>query len=92
MNARFNAVSACVLALAAATAATGDTRQIAASAGLDASEAASLSLSEIVAAKINTEARRDDRFAIVARAAPPSSAPAPSWPPKPASVRPKPRR
>ncbi len=52
-----------VLTLAAATAATADTRQLAASAGLDANEAASLTLTEIARIKFNDDTRRDDRIA-----------------------------
>ena len=58
---------ALVLTLAVATAASADTAQLAASAGIDPAEAASYSLTEIAQAKINADIRRDDRNAVARR-------------------------
>lgn len=66
MKRTIHTAAALVLTLAAATAATADTRQLAASAGLDANEAASLTLTEIARMKFNDDTRRDDRIAFFA--------------------------
>lgn len=55
-------VAALALTIGAATASLADTRQLAASAGVDAF---GLSLTEIARAKINAEARGDDRVPMV---------------------------
>jgi len=65
MKRGFQTAAALVLTLAAATAGSADTRQLAASAGIDATEAASLTLTEIARIKFNGDARQDDRAALV---------------------------
>ncbi len=57
--------TALAVTIGAATASLADVRQLAASAGIDAAEAASMSLTEIVRIKYNAEHRGDDRTPIV---------------------------
>jgi hypothetical protein len=66
MKARSPEVAAVALALMlGGTAFAGDTRQLAASAGLDPAEAADLTTYEIVELKFYHDARRDDRHVVV---------------------------
>lgn len=66
MKRRFHTAAAIVLTLAAATAASADTRQIAASVGLGQDAADLLTLTEIARVKHNADSRQDEQVAMFA--------------------------
>ncbi len=68
MKRGFQTAGALVLTLAVATAASADTAQLAASAGIAPDVAASYSLTEIAVARYNAGVRRDDRIAVASAA------------------------